>query len=215
MAEHYLQTGWRVTGCSRGPASIEHPNYHHYQLDVIDERPLAEMIRYTARTHGLDALINNAGIAAMNHLLLASASSARNIFNTNVIGPFLAIREAGKCMQRAGSGRIINFSTVAVPLNLEGEALYAASKAALESLTRIAARELAPWNITVNAVGPGPLPTDLTREVPEASLQALSKRLPLQSQGTVEDVLQVTDFFLHPRSACISGQTLYLGGVSA
>jgi 3-oxoacyl-[acyl-carrier protein] reductase len=101
-------------------------------------------------------LVNNAGIAAMNHLLLTPLSTVQRIFATNVFGTFVAMRECAKVMMAKRYGRIVNFATVATPLNLEGEATYAASKAAVESFTRVAARELAPFNITVNAVGPDP-----------------------------------------------------------
>ena len=92
----------------------------------------------------------------MNHLLLTPLSTLQKIFATNVYGTFVYMREVAKLMSAARYGRIVNFATVATPLNLEGEAGYAASKAAVESLTRIAARELAAFNITVNAVGRHP-----------------------------------------------------------
>ena len=115
----------------------------------------------------LDVLVNNAGIAAMNHSLLMPLSTARNVMDTNFTGTFLLSREAAKLMQKRKFGRIINFSTVAVPFHLEGEAVYAASKAAVEELTRILAREFAELGITVNAIGPTPINTDLIRGVPQ------------------------------------------------
>ena len=125
------------------------------------------MVRDVQKRLGqLSILINNAGIASMNHLLLTPLSSIQRIFSTNVFGSFVVLREAAKAMAPAKYGRIVNFATVATPLNLEGESAYAASKAAVESLTRVAARELAPLNITVNAVGPTPVMTPSTRSTP-------------------------------------------------
>lgn len=102
-------------------------------------------------------LINNAGIAAMNHAMPTPADSIQKVLNTNVPGTFLFCRDAAKLMKKNRFGRIVNFSTVAAPLKLEGEAAYAASKATVVTLTQILAREFAELGITVNAVGPTPI----------------------------------------------------------
>ncbi len=116
-------------------------------------------------------------------------------------------------MRQSGGGRIVNFSTVAVPLALEGEAAYVASKSAVEALTRTLAREFAPFGIRVNAVGPTPVDTDLIRAVPKDKIEALLRRQPLPRLGTYEDVANVVDFFLAPASDFVTGQVIYLGGV--
>lgn len=214
LAETFLARGWAVVGCARGAGGPDHPAYTHFELDVADERAVARMMRSVARSHGrLDALINNAGIASMNHALLTPGSTVQRIFATNVFGSFYFCREAAKLMGRRKHGRIVNFATVATPLKLEGEAVYAASKAAVVSLTEVLARELAPFGITVNAVGPTPVPTDLVGSVPEEKMRALIARQAIPRYGTMEDVLNVCDFFLLDGSDFVTGQTIYLGGV--
>jgi len=215
LAEHFLARGDIVYGCSRATASLRHGRYRHFALDVADERAVVAMVRGCAAEQGrIDALVNNAGIAAMNHALLTPAAVARDIFATNFQGTFLFCREAGKAMVRHKAGRIVNFSTVAAPLRLEGESLYAASKAAVESFTQVLARELGAVGVTVNAVGPTPVPTDLVRHVPKAKLEALLARQALRRFGTMADVINVVEFFLSPASAFVTGQVIYLGGVN-
>lgn len=215
LAEHYLNAGWRVVGCSRGDASLIHKHYSHYALDVSDEQAVVAMARSIRQQIGtVDALLNNAGIASMNHALLTPASTVHRILQTNVVGTFLFCREMAKLMRRSDCARIVNFTTVAHPLNLEGEAIYAASKAAVESLTRILARELAELNITVNAVGPTPIDTDLIRGVPKAKMDALLERQAIRRMGEVKDVINAVDFYLRADSDFITGQVLYLGGVT-
>ncbi len=214
LAEHYLAAGWRVIGCSRGEASLTQAHYEHFSLDVSDEAAVVAMARAIRQAHGtVDALLNNAGIASMNHALLTPATTVNRILQTNVVGTFLFCREIAKLMRRSTSPRIVNFTTVAHPLNLEGEAIYAASKAAVESLTRILARELAELKVTVNAVGPTPIETDLIRGVPHEKMAALLKRQAIQRMGETRDVCNAVDFFLRPESDFITGQVLYLGGV--
>lgn len=215
LAEYFLSAGDRVCGCSRGAATLKHRRYEHWELEVADENAVVAMVREVVRRHGrIDALLNNAGIAAMNHALLTPAASAQRIMATNFHGTFLFCREAAKAMVRRKTGRIVNFSTVATPLQLEGEAVYAASKAAVESFTRVLARELGATGVTVNAVGPTPVPTDLIKNVPAAKLEALLARQAIRRFGTVADVANTVEFFLAPESSFVTGQVLYLGGVS-
>ena len=148
----------------------------------------------------------------MNHFLLTPGDTVRRIFETNVIGSFLCCREGAKVMKERKFGRIVNFSSVATPLKLAGEAVYASSKAAVVSLTGILAHEIGGLGITVNAVGPTPIPTDLIGGVPPEKIQALIARQAVQRPGTFEDVANVVDFFLRPESDFITGQVIYLGG---
>ncbi|GIX21516.1 MAG: oxidoreductase [Gammaproteobacteria bacterium] len=214
LAERCLARGHRVIGCSRKPAELDHPRYEHHCLDVADEAAVRGLFADLAGRHRrLDHLINNAGIAALNHAVLTPAATVERILRTNVVGSFLFCREAAKWMRRGGGGRIVNFSTVAVPLALEGEAAYVASKAAVEALTRVLAREFAAWGVTVNAVGPVPIDTDLIRNVPADKIQALVARQAIARLGEPEDVDNVVEFFLRPQSAFVTGQVVYLGGV--
>jgi 3-oxoacyl-[acyl-carrier protein] reductase len=215
LVEHYLKAGHTVIGCSRTQPDWSLDNYTHFCLDVTDEKRVRQMFSDIRRQYGgIDHLINNAGIAAMNHALLTPLSTLQKVLATNVTGTFLFCREGAKLMQIRGTGRIVNFSTVAVPLHLEGEAAYVASKAAVESLTRVLARELASLKITVNTVGPVPIETDLIQGVPEDKIKSLVLRQPIQRLGTPQDVAHVVDFFLSPASSFVTGQTIYLGGVS-
>lgn len=214
LADYYLAQGNRVAGCSRGDSSIEHTNYRHWSLDVADEPAVVKMVKSVAREWGgIDVLINNAGIASMNHFALTPLSTAKSIFDTNFMGSFLFCREAVKVMTRKGRGRIVNFTTVATPLRLEGEAMYAASKAAVENMTQVLAREVGSSGITVNAIGPTPVPTDLIRSVPKAKMDALLQRQAIRRFGTFEDVVNVVDFFVSDQSDFVTGQVIYLGGV--
>lgn len=214
LAEHYLAAGHAVVGCSRSACDLAHSAYMHFKLDVADEPAVKAMFSAIRKQHGrLDHLINNAGIASMNHVLLTPLATVENVLRTNVAGTFLFAREAARLMQKQKYGRIVNFSTVAVELKLEGEAIYAASKAAVISLTEVFARELAPWGITVNAVGPTPVETDLLRGVPQEKIDRILERQAIRRFGTIEDVQNVVDFFLRPESNFITGQNIYLGGV--
>jgi 3-oxoacyl-[acyl-carrier protein] reductase len=214
LAEHYVRQGHQVVGCSRGEAGFSVEGYSHHVVDVSDEAGVRQLFAEVRRKYDrIDHVINNAGIASMNHSLLTPAATVQNILNTNVLGTFLFCREAAKAMKNRKYGRIVNLTTVAVPLKLEGEAAYVASKAGVISLTQVLAREFADFGITVNAVGPGPIETDLIRSVPKTKIDQLLSRQAIRRLGTVEDVANVIDFYLRPESGFITGQCVFLGGV--
>jgi 3-oxoacyl-[acyl-carrier protein] reductase len=214
LARHFVEKGALVEGCSRKPPDWELDNYTHHCVDVTDETQVREMLSSIRRRHGrLDVLINNAGVASMNHVLLTPASAADRIMATNFRGVFLVSREAAKLMQRGRYGRIINLSTIAVPMQLEGEAVYAASKSAVVTFSRILARELASWGITCNVVAPTPIETDLIKGVPREKIDSIVERLAIKRLGHPRDVANVIDFFASADSDYITGQVIYLGGV--
>lgn len=214
LAEYYCDRGHMVFGCSRGDVAWSHDNYRHFEADVAEEHQVRLIFSAIRKEYGrLDNLLNNAGVASMNHSLLTPVDTVQRIMSTNVVGSFLFCREAAKLMKKNSYGRIVNFSTVAVPLKLEGEAAYVASKAAVEGLTHVLSKEFAPFGVTVNTVGPVPIETDLIRAVPSEKIDALVKKQAIRRLGEMSDVVNVVDFFLQPESGFITGQSIYMGGV--
>jgi len=214
LAEYYLGKGYIVAGCSRGENNIKNNSYAHFQLDVADEKAVKTMVSDIYRKYRkIDILINNAGVASMNHILLTPLSTVESIFRTNLFGTFLFSREVAKVMSRAKHGRIVNFVTVAIPLRIEGESIYAASKSAVETFTRILAKELGSYNITCNSVGPSAVETDLIKSVPPEKIQRIVDSLAVKRLTTFRDIVNVIDFFIKEESDYITGQTIYLGGV--
>ena len=214
LSEHLVGRGCTVVGCSRKAPDWHIEGFTHLEADVTDERQVKSVLRHIGQKHGrLYGLVNNAGAASMNHALLTPLGTLNNLLATNVLGTFLVSREAVKLMRKAGVGRIVNISSVAVPLRLEGQSAYVASKAAMESLSQVMAREVADYNITVNVVGATPIDTDMIRGVPEDTMKRLVNSFPVKRMGTFEDVNNLVDFFLRPESSAITGQVVLLGGV--
>ncbi len=213
LAEYYIDKGYFVVGCSREESTFESPAYQHFCLDVSDEASVRSMVNQIVKTHNkIDILINNAGIASMNHILLTPLSSVESIFKTNFNGTFLFSREVTKYMSKNKYGRVVNIITIAGPLKLEGEAIYAASKSAIEKFTQILAKETASFNITCNCAGLTPIETDLIKSVPNEKIQNIIDSLTIKRLGNFRDVSNVIDFFISKSSDYITGQAIYLGG---
>ena len=214
LAEHFVGKGALVEGCSRNRPDWELDNYTHHIADVRDEAQVKEMLASIKRRHNrLDIVITNAGAFSMNHTLRIPMKTVERIMSTNFLGTLLVCRESAKLMMKRRYGRIVNMSSVAVPMRLEGEATYAASKSAIVTLTQILARELGEVGITCNVVGPTPIRTDLIKDVPEEKIEAVVNQQAIKRIGHFEDVAHVVDFFVQPQSGYITGQVIYLGGM--
>lgn len=214
LTNYYLNKGNNVIGCSRGESNLSHPNYLHIKADVSNEKMVKKVISESKKKFKIiDVLINNAGLASLNHSLLTPGSTVKKVFETNFYGSFFFSRECAKLMMKNKKGRIINFSSVAVPLNLDGEMIYASSKAAIEKMTKIMAKELAPFNILVNTIGPTPIDTDLIKAVPKDKINKLLDAQLIPRLGELKDIENVIDFFINKKSNFITGQTIYLGGL--
>ncbi len=214
LAEHFVRKGAIVEGCSRNPPEWSLEGYTHHCLNVADETAVKALFVDIHKRHGrLDILINNAGISSMNHILLTPLATLEQIMETNLYGTFLMCREAVKLMQRRKYGRIVNLSSIAVNMRLEGEAAYAASKSAIVTFSQILAKEVAPFGITCNVIAPTPIETDLIRHVPEEKIRRIVENQAIKRLGTFEDVANVVDFFVKRESSFITGQVITLGGV--
>lgn len=213
LSEYYAEQDFFVIGISRGEAQFSHSNYVHHCIDITDETQVISLFSKIRKQYGqLDVLINNAGVASMNHVLLTPSVSLNKVFETNFYGTFFCSREASKIMMKKKKGRIVNTSTVAVPMLIDGEAIYAASKSAVETFTKVLAKELAPFNITCNAIGPTPIDTDLIRGVPSSKINNIISNLMIKRLGDFKDVSNVVDFFISDNSNYITSQVIYLGG---
>jgi 3-oxoacyl-[acyl-carrier protein] reductase len=210
LAERLLADGWTVHGFARGAQALTHERFRAHVVDVTDENAVRAAVAIVAEAGRIDLLVNNAGTASMNALLLTPGETAERLMRVNYLGTFHCLQAVGKVMVRQRAGRIINLTTVAVPLSLEGEAVYVASKAAVEALTKVAAKELAQSGVIVSAVGFGPIDTELTKGVPKAALSKINAEIG-RPEGTT--MAQAVDFLLAHVRAAEAGRIEYLGQI--
>lgn len=182
------------------------------QADVADAAAVARMFDSAqAAFGGIDVLVNNAGILKLGAIGASDDALFDSLIAVNLKGTFNTLREASRRMR--DGGRIVNFSTSVVGTKMENYGVYAATKAAVETLTAIQSKELRGRNITVNAVAPGPTATDLFLDGKSDELvQRLANMNPLERLGTPEDIAAVVAFLVGPDGGWVNGQVLRANG---
>jgi len=189
-----------------GPAEI-------YPGDVGDPEAASRIVAEVREKQGrIDGLVNNAGITRDSLLARMKPEQWREVMQVNLDGAYWFLRAVTPVFMRQKSGRVINITSVVGQMGNAGQVNYSASKAGMIGMTRAAARELASRGITVNAVAPGFIETEMTAEMPESAVNEMKARIPLQRLGSGEDVAASVAFLLSPDAAYITGQVINCDG---
>jgi 3-oxoacyl-[acyl-carrier protein] reductase len=183
------------------------------KCDVSNSEEVAAMVKDTIDNFGkLDILVNNAGITRDNLLMRMKEEEWDDVININLKGVFLCTKAVTRQMMKQRQGRIINIASVVGVSGNPGQANYVAAKAGVIGLTKTAAKELASRNITVNAVAPGFITTDMTDKLSEEVKAEMLKQIPLARLGEPKDIAKITAFIASDDSAYMTGQTLNVNG---
>ena len=183
------------------------------RFDVADAAACDAAVTDVVKRKGrLDVLVNNAGIAMDQLLIRIKPEELEKTFSTNVAGALWCAKAAMRPMMKAKRGRNINLSSVVAESGNPGQAVYSASKAAILGLTKTLAREYASRGVTVNAVAPGFIETDMTAGLPEQAKQAIVAQTPLGRQGTADEVAAAVVFLASDEAAYVTGQVIRVNG---
>ena len=188
-------------------------NAESYQCHVQEYDSVKEMIKYITDTYGqIDVVVNNAGITKDGLLMRMKPADFDNVIDVNLKGAFNVIQNVSRPMIRKASGRIINISSVVASLGNAGQANYVASKAGIDGLTRSVARELAAKNITVNAIAPGFIESDMTDVLSDDVKGKMLEQIPLKTFGNLDDIAGTVSFLVSDEARYITGQTIHVNG---
>jgi 3-oxoacyl-[acyl-carrier protein] reductase len=181
------------------------------EADIRDEESVEQMFEKTvAQFDGLDILINNAGIIRDKTIKKMTTAEWQVVIDTNLTGTFNACRAAAGRI--ADNGRIVNLSSLSAAVGLFGQSNYAASKAGVIALTKVLSRELARKQVTVNAVAPGPVMTEMGSSIPEAVQAEMVKSIPLSRFGEPQEIAHTILFLCSGPAAYITGQVIHING---
>lgn len=211
ITERLIERGEEVIGLARNTSGLK---INTIECDVSNYASVKNASKEVKRMKKpVKAFINAAGVASMNIAVTTDESTVQKLIQTNLVGTIYCCQLFAPIMLRQKQGSFINFSTIAVALALKGESVYAASKAGVESFSRIFAREMADFNVRVNCIAPGPIRTDLLQGITDTQIEKITSQQVIQKQFQKSDVCDLVELLLDEKATSLSGQVLNVGGV--
>ena len=210
ICDRLVDGGHEVYGLARDVVDLRSDGQ---SCDVRSYEELRSVARHLkAKKVDVTGLVNSAGVASLNLALTTPPHVTETIVNTNLLGTIFSCQVFAPIMIRQKHGSIINFSSLAVKLGLMGESVYAASKAGIETFSRVFAKEVSSFGIRVNCISPGPIRTDLLKNVSNEEIERTVSGQIIRKQFEPSDVCDLVEFLLGPKSRSLSGQVLMVGG---
>uniref|UniRef100_UPI004049EDA5 SDR family NAD(P)-dependent oxidoreductase n=1 Tax=Flavobacterium sp. TaxID=239 RepID=UPI004049EDA5 len=219
IACHFIKNGANVIGLSRGKGNIENKNYKHYSLDLGEPDSIVSCFKNNISKDfkKIDIVINNAAVMTSQFSMIMPIKNVVCMLNVNLLGVFMVSREAAKLMRGKESGRIINIGSMASSLEPIGDSIYAATKSGIITLANVMAKEFSTLNITCNTLAITAIETDMLNSHSanaQVKIKEIINNLPIPRIASIDDILNVIDFFSSERSSYITAQTIYLGGIN-
>ena len=210
ISNYLIKKGEKIITVSRSKTEFD----NHFECDVTDYKSLKKIYKFLNQNYkNIEAIINCAGIASMNLAITTPPHITERIIKTNLIGTIYSNQILAPLLIKNKYGRIINFSTIAVPLGLEGESIYVASKAGVEAFSKVFAKEMAPFNVTVNCISPGPIKTNLLKGIDDKKIKNILNRQIIKKEMQAKDVFELVEIILNKNASNLTGQVINLGGV--
>ena len=210
------EKGYEVLGTSttnEGVSSLKENGIHGLQLDLNDKKSVESFNGLLTQEHpDIAVLVNNAGITRDNIVLRMSEEEWTDVLNVNLNGAFKVTKTVLKFMLKKRWGRILNITSTSASTGNRGQANYAAAKAGIEAFSKSLAKEVGSRGITVNAIAPGYIQTDMTEVISENVKEEILSQIPLSRFGKPEEISQLVDFLISDEASYITGQTIHING---
>ena len=216
IALNSKEKGYKVLGTSttnEGVSSLKENGIHGLQLDLNDKKSVESFNGLLTQEHpDITVLVNNAGITRDNIVLRMSEEEWTDVLNVNLNGAFKVTKTVLKFMLKKRWGRILNITSTSASTGNRGQANYAAAKAGIEAFSKSLAKEVGSRGITVNAIAPGYIQTDMTEVISENVKEEILSQIPLSRFGKPEEISQLVDFLISDEASYITGQTIHING---
>ena len=210
------EKGYKVLGTSttnEGVSSLKENGIHGLQLDLNNKKSVESFNGLLTQEHpDIAVLVNNAGITRDNIVLRMSEEEWTDVLNVNLNGAFKVTKTVLKFMLKKRWGRILNITSTSASTGNRGQANYAAAKAGIEAFSKSLAKEVGSRGITVNAIAPGYIQTDMTEVISENVKEEILSQIPLSRFGKPEEISQLVDFLISDEASYITGQTIHING---